>query len=82
MGHLERVEIPPERLVRWREAARRPGEAGIGLQLELADVERDPSRHMLRRAARAARMAKRQVTGVEAQIANATATGIEEAAEA
>jgi len=53
------------------------GEAGIGLGLELAGIARDPTRHMLMPAARAARYAKRVTTGDLAMIANAVATEIE-----
>lgn len=78
--HIQPVTIAAERWQRWHEAAHELGEAAIGLRLELHDAARDPTRHMLQRAARAARAAERQLTGREAMIANATATELEEAA--
>ena len=79
--HLEPIEIAPQRMARWREAAKALGEAGTALSIELADVARDPTRHMLNRAARAARYAEHQVTGNLAMVANATATELEDDAQ-
>ena len=79
---LEPIELSAERLTRWWQAAEQLGAVGLGLRTELMDVARDPTRHMLRRAARAARYAEQHVAGVEKQIANAVATEIEDAAEA
>lgn len=81
MEHLEKVGISAEVLARWHEAAKRLGDAGGVLRTELADVARDPSRHMLRRAAKSARFAERRTAGLDQQIANAVATEIENAAE-
>ena len=78
---LEPIELSAERLARWWQAAEQLGVAGLGLRTELVDVARDPTRHMLRRAARAARYAEKNVAGLEQQIANAVAAEIEEAAE-
>lgn len=80
--HTEHVALDLARFVLWREAAERLGEAGAALRMELADVARDPSRHMLMRAARAARYAERITAGRDQQIANAVATEIENAASA
>lgn len=79
-AHLEHVPIPAERWARWTEAAAALGEAGHALRIELADVANDPTRHMIARAAKAARFAERQSTGNLAMVANATATELEESA--
>ena len=76
------IDLSAERLVRWWQAAEQLGAAGSGLRTELVDVARDPTRHMLRRAGRAARYAEQHVAGIEQQIANAVAAEIEDVAEA
>ena len=77
---LKPIELSAERLARWWQAAEQLGAAGSGLRTELVDVARDPTRHMLRRAARAACYAEKNVAGLEQQIANAVAGEIEDAA--
>lgn len=81
MDHLEHVDLTHRRLALWLEAAERLGERGIALEIELRSVATDPSRHNLRRAARAARMAETRVHGGLALIAGAAALEIETAAE-
>jgi hypothetical protein len=49
----------------------------MGLRAELAALAREPTRHRLQRAARAARWAEKQLTGEAALIANALATELE-----
>jgi hypothetical protein len=71
------VEISPARWDRWIGAAAMLGEHGTGLALELRDARRDPTRHLLGRAARAARIIERITSGELHRIANVTATEIE-----
>ncbi len=75
--HLAHVDIAPDRLQRWRDAAVALGEAGTALRIELHSVTDDPSRHNLTRAARAARYAETITTGEFQQTANITATELE-----
>ena len=74
------IQIPPYRLARWLEAANHIGEVGGALRVEVLSLYQDPSRHMLMRAAKAARYAERMTTGDAQAIANATATELENAA--
>ena len=57
-------------------------ERALALAAELDGFRLDPTRHMLRRAARAARLAEAHTTGEAALIASVTATEIENDAEA
>ena len=79
---VERVAIPSERIARWFQAAELLGDLGVSLQAELVDLARDLTRHRLRRAARAARAAEQASTRELQMIANATATEMEDLAEA
>ena len=76
--HLDVIVIEPARLARWLDCASRLG--GNALQAELADFARDPTRHRLELAARAARWVEQHTSGTEAMIANAIATELEDAA--
>lgn len=75
--HLRHIDIAPARLHRWREAAIALGDAGLTLRIELDAVSLDPSRHNLRRAARAARYIETITSGDQQQVANVTATELE-----
>ena len=77
MQHPQQIEIAPHRWERWTEAAVALGDVGIGLALELKDARRDPTRHMLGRAAHAARMIETITSGDPQRLANLTATEIE-----
>ena len=79
--HLEYVTIEPAVLDAWERIALELEDAGRAVRLEFADVRREPSRHNLRCAARAARHAERSTTGDAATMASALATVLEEAAE-
>ena len=74
--HLERVPVG-DRLPIWRAAIEELGEAGAAVRVELADVARDPTRHMLERAAKAARHAERCTSGRANAVANALAVELE-----
>lgn len=77
MQHLEQIGIAPARWDRWVESAKALGDVGIGLVLELRDARRDPTRHRLQRAAKAARMIEAATSGDAQRVANVTATEIE-----
>ncbi len=76
---LARLPIDPERIADWLMVATGLGETAVGLVAELHDVRRDPTRHMLGRAAKAARMVEARLTGSQQMIANALAGQIEDA---
>jgi hypothetical protein len=80
MRDLQRIEIPIVRWRRWHEAASTLGWAGVALAQEVAQVQRDPTRHKLGRAAKIARLVERSAKGDRKLIANAIATEIEDAA--
>ena len=79
-SHLARIQILPGYLARWRENTAALGDAGRTLLTELHGLERDPTRHMLTRAAKAARSVQSATTGDAALIAQAIAIEIEETA--
>lgn len=77
---MTQIDIPADVLASWQAAANDLGEHGHALRLELADFSRDPTRHMLQRCAKAARMAEHHLTGNAALLANTIATQLEDAA--
>ena len=80
-NHLDRMMITNAQMTRWHHAAARLGDGGLELRSELENLARDPTRHMLLLAANAARHAGRLSIGVRAELGDAVATELEEAAE-
>lgn len=62
MDHLQRARVDSALVGRWI-AVGRMLPPGNPLAIELADLERDPTRHMLGRALNAARYLAGQATG-------------------
>ncbi len=78
--HTTRIDLDPERIADWLMVAEGFGEAAVGLVGELHGVRRDPTRHMLGRASKAARIVEARLTGSQQMVANALAGQIEDAA--
>ena len=79
--HLKLIQIAPDLLDRWTLNADVIGEEGHTLRRELDEVRRDPTRQVLRKAAKAARETAKQLSGEEEKAAIAIASELEEAAE-
>lgn len=80
MNHLDHVTIEPGELACWMAYANGLGAIGLTLRLELDLVASDPSRHNLRRAARAARYVASIADAEQTAAINAIATQLEETA--
>lgn len=82
MEQLQKIPVPPEVLDRWQDVAGKLGEHGIGLRFELGRIGAgDNSRHMLGRAAKAARIAEDATDGQLSALAADVAAEIEDVAD-
>lgn len=58
MDSIEQIDIAPETLSRWTEAAERLADHTTAPRAEILDLRHDPTRHRLGRAAKACRYAE------------------------